>query len=283
MASSDHLITTQELATALKTEGSKDIVILDCSWYLPAQKRNAQAEFISSHIPGASYFDIDAICDKSSKLPHMLPTAAAFSDAVGNLGISNNSIVIAYDGAGLFSAARVWWMFHVFNHQNVRALNGGFPKWVAEDREIEKNIQHRPTCQFISNKSDDLIVSMTDMLDICSSKEAVILDARSSARFQGTAPEPRPELPSGHMPGAISLPFDQLQANGLLKPAKELRAIFNNLGVTGNEQIITTCGSGVTAAIITLALAEAGFGLHHLYDGAWSEWAVAENTPIISA
>jgi thiosulfate/3-mercaptopyruvate sulfurtransferase len=281
MTTSDHLITTQELSAAMKSEGSEQIALLDCSWYLPTQQRNAQAEFISSRIPGANFFDIDAICDKSSNLPHMLPTAESFSESVSHLGINNDSLVIAYDGAGLFSAARVWWMFHVFSHQNVRVLNGGFPKWAAEDREIESDIQSLTTRRFVTNKRNELVASMHEVLDNCSSQKVVVLDARSSARFEGTSPEPRPELSSGHMPGAISLPFDQLQSNGLLKPAEELRTVFNELGVTGNDPIITTCGSGVTAAIITLALAEAGFGLHQLYDGAWSEWAAAGNTPIV--
>jgi thiosulfate/3-mercaptopyruvate sulfurtransferase len=283
MTTSDQLITTQELSSALETEGNENIAILDCSWYLPTQQRNAQAEFATSHIPSARFFDIDAVCDKNSDLPHMLPTAESFSSAVGELGIDNNSLVVTYDGAGLFSAARVWWMFHVFKHHNVRVLNGGLPKWITEDRELEQDIQPQPTCHFDANRSDELVVSLTNVLENCSSQEAVVLDARSSARFDGTAPEPRAELSSGHMPGAISLPFDQLQSNGQLKPAEELRAIFNKLGVTGADPIVTTCGSGVTAAIITLALAEAGFGLHQLYDGAWSEWAAADSTPIISA
>ncbi|HAY47302.1 MAG TPA: 3-mercaptopyruvate sulfurtransferase [Gammaproteobacteria bacterium] len=281
MTTSDHLITTQELSDAINSGSSEEIAILDCSWYLPTQQRNARAEFESNHIPRASFFDIDAISDKGSDLPHMLPTAESFSESVGHLGIDNNSLVVAYDGAGLFSAARVWWMFHVFGHKNVRVLNGGFPKWLAEKRSVDHSVQPPTTRRFVANKVNDLVVSMPKVLENCSSQQALVLDARSSARFEGTAPEPRPELSSGHVPGAISLPFDQLQSDGLLKPAKELLAVFDELGVTGNDPIITTCGSGVTAAIITLALAEAGLGLHQLYDGAWSEWAAADNTPII--
>ena len=282
MTLSNHLISTEELATTL---GSTNIAVLDCSWYLPAQGRDARAEFELNHIPGAGFFDIDEICNKASPLPHMLPSAELFSESVGKLGIGNDTLVVVYDGAGLFSAARVWWMFHAFGHTNVRVLNGGFPKWVTEQRpieKIEKKVQIQPNQSFSAKPVKDLVVSMQTVLANCESRQTIVLDARSAERFEGTAPEPRPELPSGHMPGALSLPFNQLLSNGSLKPASELRDIFRALGVNGSDPVITSCGSGVTAAIITLALAEAGYGLHRLYDGAWTEWASAGHTPIVS-
>ena len=282
MTLSNHLISTQELASKL---GAENVTVIDCSWYLPTQDRDARAEFELNHISGADFFDIDEICDKASPLPHMLPSAELFSESVGKLGISNNSLVVVYDGAGLFSAARVWWMFHAFGHTNVRVLNGGFPRWVAEQRPVkkmDKKVQIQPNQSFSAKPVKDLVVSMETVLANCESQQAIVLDARSAARFEGTAPEPRPELPSGHIPGALSLPFDQLLSDGSLKPASELRDIFQALGVNGSDPVITSCGSGVTAAVITLALAEAGYGLHRLYDGAWAEWASADHTPVVS-
>ncbi|MBT5032493.1 MAG: 3-mercaptopyruvate sulfurtransferase [Proteobacteria bacterium] len=283
MTLSNNLISTEELANKL---GAENVTVVDCSWYLPTQGRDARAEFDLNHIPGAGFFDIDEICDKASPLPHMLPSAELFSESVGKLGVSNNSLVVVYDGAGLFSAARVWWMFHAFGHTNVRVLNGGFPKWVAEQRPIEKmekKVSIRPNRSFSATPVKDLLASMETVLANCESQQAIVLDARSAARFEGSEPEPRPELPSGHMPGALSLPFSQLLSDGSLKPANELRDIFQALGVNGSKPVITSCGSGVTAAAITLALAEAGYGMHRLYDGAWTEWASADNTPIVSA
>lgn len=258
------------------------ICIIDSSWYMPAQAIDTRSEHLKKHIPGAVFFHIDEVCDLSSDLPHMLPSAEEFSTAVATLGISNEKEVIVYDSAGLFSAARVWWMFKVFGHQKVRVLQGGLPTWVAAGGEVSDVPVEVAPATYHAQLDANLVVDKAAVIANCESKECVVLDARSNQRFLGTAPEPRPGLSSGHMPESRSLPFDQLLENGQLKTANELRPIFASLGVNEHTKVITSCGSGVTAAIITLALSEAGFGMQRLYDGAWSEWASANDTVVLT-
>ncbi len=261
------------------------IKILDCSWYLPNQQRDAYAEFQQAHIPGAVFFDIDQICDQSSGLPHMLPTSELFAAEVSKLGISNASSVIVYDGSGLFSAARVWWMFKVFGHHDVKVLDGGLPAWRRDDGALSHQDAQKSVVRnrFAATFKGRYVATKQDIIDNLSTNTAVVVDARSAARFSGQAPESRPELKSGHMPNAISLPFEVLLRDGSLKPMTELREIFSNLNLDSSSKIVTSCGSGVTAAIITLALAEAGYGLQRLYDGAWVEWASDSALPIVSS
>ena len=282
--SSQHLCSPAELDKLL-AEG--DVQVLDCSWYLPAQQIDTRKAYLELHIPGALFFHIDLVCDRNSDLPHMLPTAEDFSLQVSELGINNGSNIVVYDSAGIFSAARVWWMFQVFGHQRVRVLNGGLPAWMEfggrlSNKPVATNHQASDKAGFRPSFNSQMVTSKTQLLANCESKELVVLDARSAGRFMGLAPEPRPGLPSGHMPQSISLPFDQLLENGKLRSVDSLRSIFMELGISANTSVVTSCGSGVTAAIINLALAESGFGLQRLYDGSWSEWGSAHNTPILN-
>jgi thiosulfate/3-mercaptopyruvate sulfurtransferase len=257
--------------------------VLDCSTYLPTENIDARLEYEKAHIPGAMFFDIDATSDQHSNLPHTLPSAQSFAESVGKLGIGNSHQVIVYDGAGLFSAARVWWMFRVFGHDRVRVLNGGLPAWRAAGGALTQDSVEPSFERFDAALKPDFVVDKERMLNNVSDPKYTVLDARSAGRFAGTEPEPRPGLPSGHIPGSQSLPFSQLLENGCLKPASELVAIFRDNQIDSETPIITSCGSGVTAAIITLALAECGFGLQKLYDGSWTEWASAEDTEIMTS
>lgn len=280
---------------------SPELVILDCSWYLPTQNRVARDEYRQAHIPGARFFDIDAISDQETNLPHTIPSPSFFADRVEELGISNTSHIVAYDGAGLFSAARVWWMFHLFGHRQIAILNGGLPAWVeqgyqttAEKAPTPARVQsHTPIStpasitkgDFSATLNPSMIAYMKELRSNCGTRKCMVLDARSTARFNGKAPEPRTGLSSGHIPGAISLPFTELMDGTRIKPATELTEIFNRLGVSKPDagksiSIITSCGSGVTAAIITLALSNSGYGMQRLYDGSWSEWASIPGNPI---
>lgn len=275
------LVETAWLADHLERD---DLCVLDCSWYLPSAGRDAVKEFNCSHIPGASFFDIDDICDSANPLPHMLPDETGFSRKVTELGITNNTHVICYDVPGLFSAARVWWMFLVFGHDKVSILNGGFKKWVAEGLpETNINRPVKSSKQFKAIKNENMLVTYKKILEHVEAKDVNILDARPEGRFRARDPEPRPELPSGHMPGSICMPFSLLlQPNGCLKPVDDMSKIFIEAGFNPKKPIITTCGSGVTAAILTFALYLMGHKQSRLYDGAWSEYASIATSPILS-
>lgn len=248
--------------------------ILDATWYLPNDERDARTEFAKTHIAGAQFFDIDAVSNTNSYLPHMLPTAEQFAEAVSSLGISNTDQVVVYDSLGLFSAARVWWMFHVFGQQNVQVLNGGLPAWLKVAGDISDTAEIPSRGQFFASLNSELVADFNGLRANIDLKTATVIDARPAGRFNGIDSEPRPNLPSGHIPNSISMPFQALLSNGALKPQAELQRIFSEAGIQGDTTIITSCGSGVTAAIITLALAECGFGLQQLYDGAWAEWGL---------
>ncbi|NNC99404.1 MAG: sulfurtransferase [Gammaproteobacteria bacterium] len=281
MSNSKNLCSPQQLQQNL---GSAAIRVLDCSWYLPAQQIDAPQEYLARHIPGAAFFDIDKICDQQSDLPHMLPNADKFASQVEKLGINDDSEVVVYDTAGIFSAARVWWMFHVFGHTKVRVLNGGLPSWLDNGGEVSDKpvkIASAAGQRFTPQFDATMVATRNELLENCDTREKLILDARSGSRFLGLAPEPRPGLPSGHMPQSVSLPFDHLLDAGKLKPKVDLLSLFNDLGVREGTPVVTSCGSGVTAAIITLALAECGFGMQSLYDGAWAEWGSAPDTLIL--
>ena len=277
------LISCDQLHRLLSQDATDNpVVILDGSWYLPMQNRDGHAEFSQARIPGANYFDINAVSDQATNLPHMLPDANAFGESVGRLGITNQSLVVVYDGAGLFSAARVWWMFRLFGHDRVKVLDGGLPAWIEAGYELDQSKPHRvpATEQFDAELNDGLVASMEMVRENCDRREYRVLDARPLGRFTGEAPEPRPELPSGHMPGATSLPFTDLLRENRLCPEDELKAKFHQLDIEVDTPVITSCGSGVTAAVITLAMEVCGLGLNRLYDGSWSEWASHGDNPI---
>jgi thiosulfate/3-mercaptopyruvate sulfurtransferase len=296
-----NLCSAEELNTLLSE--SKDpsakqspLSILDCSWYMPSQQINTAAAYQEIHVPGAKFFHIDEICNKTSDLPHMMPTPAKFSKAVQDLGVSSQSQIVVYDSAGLFSAARVWWMFRAFGHNNVRVLNGGLPAWIAMGGNVESRVEskvestkpnggasdHAQQATFTATAPADYVANLQEVQENCRTGECLVADARSLARFLGEAPEPRVGLSSGHMPNSVSLPFDDLINNGRLKSASELTEIFASRGITADTTLITSCGSGVTAAIITLALDECDLGMHRLYDGSWSEWASRDDTTILT-
>ena len=259
-----------------------DLVVLDGSMHLPGSGRNAQSEYLAAHIPGALFFDIDEIADRSSPLPHMLPPAAMFSSRMKRMGIGDGMHIIVYDSEGLYSAARVWWMFRAMGHREVRVLNGGFKKWKAEGRPLEDGpARPRSPRHFTAMRNAELIRDTADVRRLIDSRSAQIVDARDAARFAGRAPEPRPGLRSGHIPGSINVPFASLvNADGTMRPADELAAIFAAAGVDPAVRVVASCGSGVTAGIIALALAVLGRSDAAVYDGSWSEWGGDHRLPI---
>jgi len=265
-----NLVSTDWLAAHL---GDANLVILDASWHLPTAKRDARGEFAAAHIPGARFFDLDKTSDRNMSLPHMLPKAEEFAKAMGALGIGNDTHVVAYDSVGLFSAARCWWMFRVFGHDNVSVLDGGLKKWQAEGRTVESGEPKFSTTTFTAK----LNASMVRSLEQVAGTSAQIADARSGTRFRGEEQEPRPGVKPGHMPGAKNVHYSGLIAeNGTLRDAAHLRAKFSDNGIDLAKPIITSCGSGVTAAILTLALTELGVKDHALYDGSWAEWGASD-------
>ncbi|HBN32688.1 MAG TPA: 3-mercaptopyruvate sulfurtransferase [Rhodobacteraceae bacterium] len=266
------MVSTDWLARHL---GSPDIRIIDASWYLPQAARDPKAEYDAAHIPGARFFDIDDISDSLSDLPHMAPPPEKFISRMRAMGIGDGHQVVIYDGAGLNSAARVWWLFHLFGKTDTAVLDGGLPKWLAEGRATEDMPPVLRDRHMTVVRNAQLIKDVTQVAAASKLKEAQIVDARSAARFAGEAPEPRAGLRSGHIPNSISLPFTELlNSDGTMKSDAELALIMAAKGVDMKAPVITTCGSGVTAAIINLALARLGHKQHSLYDGSWAEWGM---------
>lgn len=260
--------------------GAPDISLVDASWHMPGSGRDAQAEFAQAHIPGAVFLDIDTVCDGASTLPHMLPAPGDFAQAAGALGISNRDQVIVYDTAGLLSAARVWWMFRAMGHDRVAVLDGGLPGWQRAGGRLEAGAATPRPARFEAAPNAALAAGVADVLAALETGARPVIDARPAARFSGAAPEPRPGLRRGHMPGAINLPFSELlAADGTLLPPPALEAIFRTRGIDLSRPAITTCGSGVTAAIPALALARVGAPAASLYDGAWAEWGARADLP----
>lgn len=264
------LASTQWLADNLD---APDLKVVDGSWYLPAMNRDGAAEYLAGHIPGAVYFDIDEVSDHSIDLLHTLPAPDYFAQKVGALGISEADRIVVYDGGGLFSAPRVWWMFRIFGAKNVWILDGGLPQWKAESRSMEAG-RANPAPATFSPAFDRTAVAYTrDVESALKSGSAQVADARAKPRFEGTAAEPRTGIPAGHMPGALNLPTAAIVADGRLKPAAELAEAFRTAGLDTGKPVITSCGSGVSAAIINLAFEVSGLPAPRLYDGSWTEWA----------
>ncbi|PKP70727.1 MAG: 3-mercaptopyruvate sulfurtransferase, partial [Alphaproteobacteria bacterium HGW-Alphaproteobacteria-5] len=267
---SSPLVTTEWLAAHLD---APDVRIVDASWYLPQMQRDARAEYEREHIPGAAFFDIDEICDRASPYPHMLPSPEKFSSRVRAMGLGDGNRVVVYDGAGLFSAARVWWMFRVMGHDDVVVLDGGMKKWKSEGRPADDIRPRASARHFTARRNTGLIRDRDAIFHNIDARAEQVLDARSAARFHAREPEPRPGLRGGHIPGSMNLPASALiSSDGTMREPDELRTAFEKAGIDLRRPVVTTCGSGVTASILALGLAVLGKSQVPVYDGSWAEW-----------
>lgn len=271
-------VTTAWLAAHLNDPG---VAIIDASWYLPTANRKPYEEYLAGHIPGAVFFDIDGVADHGTSLPHMLLPADEFARQVGALGIGDGMTIVIYDEAGLFSAPRVWWEFLTMGAPDIRILEGGGPKWRAEGRPLASGEARPRPATFTPHFRRELLRSLDEM-QAAVAAGGQIADARPAGRFAGRDPEPRPGLKSGHMPGARSVPSTDLVADGRMKPVSELKALFDAAGVDLTQPIVTSCGSGVTASTLMLALKLAGAGNVAVYDGSWAEWGGRGDTAIVT-
>ncbi|MEO1304231.1 MAG: sulfurtransferase [Pseudomonadota bacterium] len=277
MRAHDPLITAAELQTQIS---AANVRVLDATW-VPTflkDRPNGYTYYLGGHLPGAVFFDIDEIADQSSDLPHMLPPEDAFAEAVGQLGVSNQDEIIVYDSNGFFASARAWWMFRVMGHEHVRVLDGGLKAWQDHGGDLEASQQTPAPANFTAKLNRALLKDMNEMRAHILARDIAILDARAQGRFDGSSPEPRPELPSGHMPGSSCMPAtDLISSDGTLKAPADLATMLAQYAET---DVVTTCGSGVSAAIISLALARLGNWNAALYDGSWSEWAAHSDNSI---
>jgi thiosulfate/3-mercaptopyruvate sulfurtransferase len=272
---SKNLVSTGWLALRLQ---SPDIVIIDSSWHLPATKRDAKCEFETKHIPGAQFYDLDAGAAMDTPLPHMLPPAEKFAAGMKALGVGGGKTVVCYDSTGLFSAARLWWMLKSFGHAHAYVLNGGLPKWEQEGGAVESGPATKAhTFDFTARLDKSRVANLQDVATALATGSAQLADARSATRFRGEEIEPRPNVRPGHMPGALNVHYAALlNADGTLKAGQALREAFESRGIDLAKPIITSCGSGVTAAILALGLSELGLENYKLYDGSWAEWGASD-------
>ncbi len=275
------LVTTDWLAGEL---GKPDLIVFDATKYLPNENRDGKAEFLTAHIPGARYFDIDEVADQDTDLPHMVPTPGRFAKLLGGMGVGNASRVVFYDQKGLASAARGWWLMSLYGHDNAAVLDGGLPKWVREQRPTESGQPAAPVpAAFRPDYRPTRLRGVGDLIRNVATLSELVLDARAAGRFTGATPEPRAGMRSGHMPGSANLPYtDLLNADGTFKPAADLKARFAAAGVDGARPVVTSCGSGVTACILTLGLRLSGLPEGAVYDGSWTEWGGRSDTPVES-
>ena len=272
------LVSTEWLAAHIK---DPDLRIVDASWYMPAENRNPAAEYLAEHIPGARFFDIDDISDHRSELPHMAPPVEKFMSRMRAMGIGDRHQVVVYDGAGLFSAARVWWLFRLMGKMDIAVLDGGLPKWKAQGRALSDMPPIVRDRHMTVSRQNQMVRDVTQVARAAKLGDHTILDARGAARFKGEAPEPREGLRSGHIPSSRNVFFgDLINANGTMKTKAEIKALMDAAGADLSKPVITSCGSGVTAAILCLALERIGKTDHSLYDGSWSEWGMYADLPI---
>ena len=271
------LVTAEWLAGELD---KPDIVVVDASWYLPSANRSGNAEFLAGHIPGAVFFDQDRIVDPDSELPHTLPSPELFAAEAGKLGIAADKRIVVYDGAGIASAPRVWWMLRLFGAEDVAVLDGGYPAWLAGDRPVETGESNRLATHFEAKPHPEAVADVAAVQQALGEGGAQIVDARPASRFKGLVAEPRAGLRSGHMPGALSVPMTELVEDGRFKSDHALTQVFAAAGVDLARPVITTCGSGVTAAVLAFGLTRLGVSDVRLYDGSWAEWGSRADLPI---
>jgi thiosulfate/3-mercaptopyruvate sulfurtransferase len=272
------LVSTDWLAAHLK---DPDLRILDASWYLPAMARDAKAEYAEAHIPGARFFDIDDVSDARSEMPHKVPPVEKFMSRLRAMGVGDGHQVVVYDGHGIFSAARVWWLFRLMGQMNIAVLDGGLRKWVAEGRDTDDLPPVIRDRHMTVRRQNHMVRDVTQVAQAAKLGDHEVIDARAAPRFRGDAPEPREGLRSGHIPGSKNVPFGTLLTDdGTMKSPDELRAVFEAAGVDVTKPAITTCGSGVTAAVLSLAMERFGKSDHSLYDGSWAEWGAFPTMPV---
>ena len=278
----ENLVSTEWLAQHL---GAPDLVVFDTTKYLPNEPFDGATKFGEAHIPGAMFFDLDVVADPDATLPHMIPTAARFEKLLGDMGVNNASRIVFYDQKGLQSSARGWWLMRLFGHVHVAVLDGGLPKWQREGHPIASGSSGKPVpATYVADFVAARVAGIGDVKRVLADGSALVLDARAAGRFKGIAPEPRPGLPSGHMPGAANIPFTELFApDGTMLPPADLRARFEAAGAGSARALITSCGTGVTACILTLGAVRAGLPEPAVYDGSWTEWASRPETAKVTS